>query len=127
MFRVKWDPANNGILLSEYIEEKDAINSPRPVYVDELKMLGIDKQIVLPNDNVPVCWEIDHKYYYKGSVIAETSGGNIYQNPIVRVIDNAIGRKIEPIDIELLWKNNENALNTLENEALDFINEQYEK
>lgn len=50
MFRVKWDSTNNGILLSEYIEEKDAINSPRPVYVDELKMLGIDKQIVLPRD-----------------------------------------------------------------------------
>ena len=52
MFRVKWDPTNNGIMLSEYIEEKDAINSPRPVYVEELKMLGIDKQILLPKDNV---------------------------------------------------------------------------
>ena len=103
MFRVKWDPTNNGIMLSEYIEEKDAINSPRPVYVEELKMLGIDKQILLPKDNVPVCWEIDHKYYYKGSVIAETSGGNIYQSPVVKVCDSAIGLEIEPINTDVLW------------------------
>ena len=127
MFRVKWNPVDNGILLSEYIEEKDAINSPRPVYVDELKMLGIDKKIVLPNENVPVCWEIDHKYYYCGTVIAETSGGNIYKNPMVRVMDNAVGKLLKPIDIDQLCRNNEEAISALENEAMDFINEQYEK
>ena len=127
MFRVKWDPINNGIILSEYIEEKDAIKSPRPVYVEELKMLGIDKQLVLPGDNVPVCWEIDHKYYYKGSVIAETSGGNIYQSPEVKISEDAIGMVIDPIDTDALWRNNEKALSTLENEAMDFVNEQYEK
>ena len=127
MFRVKWDPANNGILLSEYIEENDAINSPRPVYVEELKILEIDKQIILPNENVPVCWEIDHRYYYCGNVIAETNGGNIYENPIVKVADNAIGMSLLPIDIDRLCANNIDALSTLENEAMDFINEQYEK
>lgn len=127
MFRVKWNPINNGIILSEYIEEKDAIKSPRPVYVEELKMLGIDKQLVLPGENVPVCWEIDHKYYYKGSVIAETSGGNIYQSPEVKISEDAIGMVIDPIDTDALWRNNEKALSTLENEAMDFVNEQYEK
>lgn len=118
---------NNGIILSEYIEEKDAIKPPRPVYVEELKMLGIDKQLVLPDDNVPVCWEIDHKYYYKGSVIAETSGGNIYQSPEVKVSEDATGMVIDPIDTDALWRNNDKALSTLENEAMDFVNEQYEK
>ena len=113
MFRVKWNPINNGIILSEYIEEKDAIKSPRPVYVEELKMLGIDKQLVLPGENVPVCWEIDHKYYYKGSVIAETSGGNIYQSPEVKISEDAIGMVIDPIDTDALWRNNEKALSTL--------------
>ncbi len=127
MFRVKWDPINNGIILSDYIEEKEAIQAPRPVYVDELKMLGIDKQLVLPCDNVPVCWEIDHKYFYKGTAIAETIGGNIYQSPEVKVYNDAIGMTIDPIDTNTLWKNNEKALCTLENEAMDFISEQYEK
>ena len=90
-------------------------------------MLGIDKQIVLPDENVPVCWEIDHRYYYCGSVIAETSGGNIYQNPEIKVMDDAIGKSLMPIDIGCLVKKNENALSTLENEAMDFINDQYEK
>ena len=33
MFKIKWDIENNGIILSDYIEEKDSLNSPRPVYV----------------------------------------------------------------------------------------------
>ena len=75
MFKVKWDPDNNGVLLSEYIEENESLNSPRPVYVDELKMLGLDKTFVLPSENVPVCWEMDRKYYYCGAIIAETKKG----------------------------------------------------
>ena len=50
MFKIKWDPDNNGVLLSEYIEESESLNSPRPVYVDELKMLGLDEAFVLPNE-----------------------------------------------------------------------------
>ena len=33
MFKVKWDIENNGVILSDYIEEKDALNATRPVYV----------------------------------------------------------------------------------------------
>lgn len=75
MFKVKWDIENNGVILSDYIEEKDALNAPRPVYVEELKMLELDKVFKLPIDNVPVCWEIDRKYYYCGEIIAETKKG----------------------------------------------------
>ena len=64
MFKVKWDPENNGILLSEYIEEKERINFPRPVYVEEFRMLELDQAFVIPDKNVPICWEIDRKYYY---------------------------------------------------------------
>ena len=48
MFKVKWDIENNGVILSDYIEEKDALNAPRPVYVEELKMLELDKVFKLP-------------------------------------------------------------------------------
>ena len=73
MFKIKWDPDNNGVILSEYIEENEALNAPRPVYVEELKMLELDNAFVLPDENVAVCWEMDRKYYYCGEAIAEKS------------------------------------------------------
>lgn len=67
MFKIDWDPSNNGIILSNNIEESKALNAPRPVYLDELKMLGLDQIFILPNSGLPICWEIDRKYYYKGN------------------------------------------------------------
>lgn len=51
MFKIKWDPENNGVILSDQIEENDALKAPRPVYVDELRMLGLDKVFQLPREN----------------------------------------------------------------------------
>ncbi len=125
MFKIKWDIENNGIILSDYIEEKDSLNSPRPVYVEELKMLGLDKSFELPKENVAVCWEIDHKYYYYGEVIAETRKGNIYEDPIVVVFDTHFN-KLEPINLEKLVENNNDMIQVAENEAMDFIKDMYE-
>ena len=38
MFKIKWDTETNGILLSEYIEETESLNNPRPVYTEEPQM-----------------------------------------------------------------------------------------
>ena len=46
MFKVKWAPKCNGVILSEYIEEDEMLHNPRPVYVEELIMLGLDKQFI---------------------------------------------------------------------------------
>lgn len=127
MFKVKWDISTNGVILSEYIEEKDILNAPRPVYVEELKMLGLDTSFTFPCENLPICWEIDRKYYYKGELIAETQGGNIYNNPTVITYEEHRGRKLEPIDINKLIEINKKPLETLENEAMDFIKEKYEE
>lgn len=127
MFKVKWDSDSNGVILSEYIEENDALNSPRPVYAEELRMLGLGESFDLPNDNVPVCWEIDRKYYYCGEVIAETSKGNIYEDPAVKVKDGCEGKHLKPIDIATLVSKNEKMLNVAENEAMDFVKQKYEE
>ncbi len=49
MFKIKWDFDNNGIILSEYIEENDSLNSPRPVYIDEFDMLGLRDSFEIPS------------------------------------------------------------------------------
>jgi len=127
MFKVKWDCDNNGVVLSEYIEEIDTLNAPRPVYVEELKMLELNQVFVLPEDNVPVCWEMDRKYYYCGKVIAETRKGNIYEEPTVVVCKECRGRVLEPIDVQKIVQINEKSLSVAENEAMDFIKQKYEE
>lgn len=127
MFKIDWDPSNNGIILSNNIEESKALNAPRPVYLDELKMLGLDQIFILPNSGLPICWEIDRKYYYKGELIAETHKGNIYDDPKIVIYEEHRGRQLQPIDIEKMLEINEKSLATLENEAMDFIKEKYEE
>ena len=39
MFKVKWDAQNNGIILSDNINDEEAIPAPRPVYLQELQIL----------------------------------------------------------------------------------------
>ncbi|MDE6433411.1 MAG: phosphoadenosine phosphosulfate reductase family protein [Lachnospiraceae bacterium] len=126
MFKIKWNSSSNGVILSDYIEESETLNAPRPVYVEELKMLGLDQVFSLPIDNLPVCWEIDRKYYYKGELIAETQKGNIYDDPMVVIYEEHRGRQLDPIDVEKMLESNEKSLATLENEAMDFIKEEYE-
>ena len=125
MFKVKWDNENNGVILSENLEEKDSIIAPRPVYVDELKMLGFEKSFILPEENVPVSWAIGKRYYYRGVVIAVAEGANIYYDPKIKFISTEI-KKLLPIDIEKLILMNRSAIHIIKNESMDFIKEQYE-
>lgn len=127
MFKIKWDPEFNGVVLSEYIEESAALYNPRPVYVEELRMLGLDEHFNLPRENVPVCWEIDRKYYYCGEIIAETRKGNIYEDPTVIVREGYNGIDLKEIDIRHIVDVNEKVLSVLENEAMDFIKQKYEE
>mgnify|MGYP004529398859 FL=1 len=126
MFKIKWDSDNNGVILSEYIEENDSLNSPRPVYVDEFNMLGLGDSFELPSENVPICWETDRKYFYKGEVIAKTQKGNIYEDPKVIVHEEHRGRRLDPIDMESVIAKNSKILSVAEDEAMDFIKEKYE-
>lgn len=45
MFKVKWNVQNNGIILSDNITDDEAIPAPRPVYLQELQMLEVNKNI----------------------------------------------------------------------------------
>lgn len=126
MFKVKWDSKNNGIILSDNLEEKDAIVPPRPVYVEELQMLGFDSKFKLPLENLPVCWAIDKRYYYCGEIIAEAKRGNIYEDPTIIYNKEVEFSELMPIDIDALINKNIDAIKTVENEAMDFIKDKFE-
>ena len=48
MFKIKWDEKSNGITLSNKISDKVSILSPRPVFFEELDLLGFDEHWKYP-------------------------------------------------------------------------------
>uniref|UniRef100_A0A7C3KPD3 Uncharacterized protein n=1 Tax=Dictyoglomus thermophilum TaxID=14 RepID=A0A7C3KPD3_DICTH len=76
MYKIKWDKETSGILLSDSTE--DTIIPPRPVYFEELDLLGFDKYWDYPKCEEPILWNIGRRYYYKGELVAEVRGGNIF-------------------------------------------------
>ena len=121
MYKVKWDAQNNGILLSDNISDEEAIPAPRPVFLQELQILEIQKKYKLPKTDKPICWNIDARYYYKGQPFFERRGAGIYNKPTIVYNDNFTFTTIEPVDMDKLLKNNKEAIETVENEAMDFI------
>jgi len=127
MFYVKWDSENNGVLLSSDVSNKERISPPRPVFHEELNLLGFDKYWNYPESKEPLLWAIGRGYYYRGRLVARAKGGNIFNAPQIVLTEEGINLKLSPIDIDLIVAKNKLHLSKLENEALDFIFNVYKK
>ncbi len=121
MYKVKWDAQNNGIILSDNISDEEAIPAPRPVYLQELQILEVDKNYCLPKTDKPICWNIDARYYYKGQPFFERRGAGIYSKPTVVYNSGFTFATLEAVDVDKLIEINREAIETIENEAMDFI------
>jgi len=47
----------------------------------------------------PLLWSIGRQYFYRGELVAEAKGGNIYQSPEL-IVNSELS--LQPIDIDLL-------------------------
>lgn len=117
MFNVKWDPEINGILLTD----EEGIVPPRPVFFEELDLLGFNKYWDYPKSDNPLLWATGRKYYYKGEHVATAKKGDALNLPKLVFEDGFDKLTLDEIDIETVIKRNEDALFVLENEAIDFI------
>ncbi|MEE0935321.1 MAG: phosphoadenosine phosphosulfate reductase family protein [Methanobrevibacter sp.] len=117
MYNVKWDPEINGILLSDDGE----IVPPRPVFYEELDLLGFDKSWNYPKCENPLLWANGRRYFYKGELVAIAKGGNAIDLPKIEFEKGYENLKLEEIDIDEVIRRNKDELFVLENEAIDFI------
>ncbi len=120
-----WDKENNGVILVNSSENE--IIPPRPVFYEELDLLGFDSLWKYPKTEEPLLWNIGRKYYYQGEMVAEVKGGGIFETPTIKLADRGEDLVLEPIDMNLLIERNKKALEVLENEAIDFIEDTYKK
>ncbi|NLE36133.1 MAG: phosphoadenosine phosphosulfate reductase family protein [Bacteroidales bacterium] len=125
MFRVVWDKEINGVLLTTNGKGESLNVSPRPVFHEELSLLGLDRKWKYPESNDPLLWALDRRYYYKGELVAEVKGGNIFDDPIIEITDVGKGLKLKPINIQKVVEKNHKLLFLLEQEAIEFIEQTY--
>ncbi|MDR0206535.1 MAG: phosphoadenosine phosphosulfate reductase, partial [Bacteroidales bacterium] len=127
MFKIVWDIENNGVLLTMKSSDEALNVPPRPVFFEELDLLGLDKHWNYPKSKEPLLWACDRRYFYRGEMVLEAKGGNIYDDP--QLIFSNPNKKItlNPINVGLLCKNNETPMFLLEHEALEFINTIYRR
>ena len=119
MYNVKWDPEINGILLDDVGE----ISPPRPVFYEELDLLGFDEFWDYPKCENPLLWASGRKYFYKGIHVATANKGNALDLPEINIEEGHENLTLEEINIDEVIKRNRNALFVLENEVFDFIDQ----
>lgn len=119
MYNVEWDPEINGILLID----DEGITPPRPVFYEELDLLGFDKNWNYPKSENPLLWAINRRYYYKGNLVAIAKKGGALKLPDIEFEGGFENLELESIDIDEVIKRNCKQLFVLENKVFDFIDE----
>ncbi len=127
MFYVEWEPKNNGVVLKLESSFSSLAITPRPVFWEELDLLGLADKWEYPRVQEPLCWACGRKYYYRGELVMETKGGNMYDSPIVQIVNNAYNIKLVPVDLEKLFSTNKEFLHFLEYEAIQFFVDTFNK
>ena len=120
MFKITWDIENNGVLLDFVLKGNLSVN-PRPVFYEELDILGFEKYWKYPKSKEPLLWAIERNYFYKGEQVAKAKGGNLYEAPKIIISESGKNLILKPININNLIRKNKKALFVLENEAMDFV------
>ena len=118
MYNIEWDCEINGILLTG---ENSDLPSPRPVFFEELNLLGFKGKWDYPESKNPLLWAIGRRYFYKGNLVATAKKGSALKLPKIKFEEGYENLRLDEIDLNEVIKRNKDALFVLENEAVDFI------
>ena len=100
----------------------------RPVFHEELDFFGMDQYWDYPKDTeAPLLWaEGIRRYVMNGVPVADAQGGAFYTKPTIkRLTDERL--KLQPVDVNRLYEVNQRLMMNLEQKAIHFIQEKYEK
>ena len=99
----------------------------RPVFKEELDFFKMYEHWDYPDTDAPLLWaEGVRRYVLNGECVAEAQGGGFYTRPtVVCATDERL--QLQPVNIDRLYEVNKNLMKSLEQKAIAFIREQYEK
>lgn len=108
MYKYEFDEETGGLLLTD-TDEKFS-KEPRPVFAEEMNILGFDTRWQYENQNqIPYLWAESGNYFYRGKKIAVINGGSLYEKPsVVFVGDDDVpqGFTLLPVDIKKMSEKN---------------------
>jgi 3'-phosphoadenosine 5'-phosphosulfate sulfotransferase (PAPS reductase)/FAD synthetase/ferredoxin len=126
MFKVIWDKDYNGVRLTLSSSGESLNVCPRPVFWEELEFLGLKREgWQFPQSQEPLLWACDRRYYYKGELVLEIKGGDLYDSHTIEFCEPNL--HLEPIDLEVLRQRNEDSMFLIEHEAMTFIHDEYRR
>ena len=126
MYTYEWDSSTGGYILTPM--PLAFSKEPRPVYYQELDILGFDKYWTYDkNDSFPYMWAEANNYYYRGRLVAKTKGGSVCSAPEIEIIEDPEpeGYYLRFVDIPAMVEKNHDLMEQLEQETVKTIYNTY--
>lgn len=133
MYGYTHDSQTGGLLLNN--STPPFSKEPRPVYYRELDILGFDKHWrYVRQDELPYMWAEANCYWYRGSMVAKTKGGNLYTAPELEFVLDSNGERVLPdgetllpVDIAAMIEKNRELLEVIEHITVKKIFDVYKR
>lgn len=126
MFRISWDNKTGGVVLSNKITPDSLGISPRPVFFEELDLLGLNKNgYKYPRCQEPLMWACNKQYFYRGELMFEAKGANVYDSAQIVFHEGKQKASLKPVDVQGMLARCKEEMFLLETEAIEFIRDIY--
>lgn len=126
MKKVQWDIETGGVKLTDTIEPGTLGVAPRPVFYEELDLLKLNELgWKYPRCQEPLMWACNKQYFYRGELMFEVKGANVYDPATVIFQSGKEQQTLKPVDVKRMLKKNQNEMFLLETEAIEFIRDIY--
>ena len=131
MYKIVWDAETGGVKFLKRKTENCLSVSPRPVFFEELDLLGLNrlpggKSWKYPNCKEPLLWACNKQYFYRGKFVFEAKGANIYEKPKILLQADAESLVLTPVNVSLMLERCRDEMFLLESEAIEFIRDTYQ-
>lgn len=81
MYKISWDYETGGVLLHSHVTSNTLGITPRPVFWEELDLLKLHELgWEYPHTEEPLMWACNKQYFYRGELMFEVKGANIYED-----------------------------------------------
>lgn len=105
MYKITWDKETGGVLLHSRIVDGTLGVSPRPVFYEELDLLGLDELgWIYPHSEAPIMWAVNKQYWYRGVRLFDAKGADIYTRPTLEMQSGIKPMSLEPVDVKEMLK-----------------------
>ena len=122
MYSYNWDIETGGLLLNSSTLQFS--KEPRPVYYQELDLLGFDKYWeYAKDDTAPYMWAEANNYIYRGKIVAQVKGGSLFTKPELIIVEEPHGndRLLMQVDIPLMIRRNKDFIENLTKDTIKHI------